>query len=170
MHGMQTERRAPLTNRPRYFFVASATIVFALDLVTKNWAVSSLQYREPIRVIGDFLKFTYSTNKGAAFNIADNATIGLSIVKLCVATFLIYYIRKVTSVWWGLALGLLCGGVIGNLWDRITRAPGRWGGEVVDWIELPHWPIFNIADSCIVVSAVFITILAMRNIPPRGTK
>lgn len=121
-------------------------------------------------MIGDFLKFTYSTNKGAAFNIADNATIGLSIVKLCVATFLIYYIRKVTSVWWGLALGLLCGGVIGNLWDRITRAPGRWGGEVVDWIELPHWPIFNIADSCIVVSAVFITILAMRNIPPRGTK
>ena len=167
---MQAEGRAPLTNRVRYFFVASATIVFALDLVTKNWAVSSLQFREPIRVLGDFLKITYSTNKGAAFNIAENSTIVLSIVKLIVAAYLIYYIRKVSSVWWSLALGLLLGGVLGNLWDRITRAPGRWAGEVIDWIQLPHWPIFNIADSSIVISALLITILAMRNISPRAGK
>ena len=138
--------------------------------MTKNWAVSSLQFRDPIRVLGDFLKFTYSTNKGAAFNIAENSTIVLSIVKLIVAAYLIYYIRKVSSIWWSLALGLLLGGVLGNLWDRITRAPGRWAGEVIDWIQLPHWPIFNIADSSIVISALIITILAMRNISPRAGK
>ena len=87
-----------------------------------------------------------------------------------VAGYLIYYIRKVSSTWWAFSLGLLLGGVLGNLWDRITRAPGRWAGEVVDWIQLPHWPIFNIADSSIVIAALLITILAMRNISPHSRR
>ena len=60
----------------------------------------------------------------------------------------------------------LLGGVLGNLWDRATREPGNWRGEVIDWIELPNWPVFNIADSAIVCSGIFMTWLAMRNIQP----
>ena len=167
---MQTEGRAPITSsrahRARRLFIIFATVIFALDLITKNWAVSYLQFREPIRVIGDFLKLTFATNPGAAFNFATDATLILSSLKLCVAAFLFYYMRKVTNSQWAMALGALLGGVVGNLWDRATREPGNWRGEVIDWIELPNWPVFNTADSAIVCSGIFMTWLAMRNIQP----
>jgi len=118
-----------------------------LDLITKNWAETALQNREPIRVLGDFLKFTYATNPGAAFNFATNATVVLSSLKLCVAAFIIYYMTKAVDTRWATGLALLFGGVVGNLFDRATRAPGKWQGEVIDWIQVPHWPVFNIADS-----------------------
>ena len=121
-------------------------------------------------MLGDFLQFTYATNKGAAFNLAENSTYILTALKACVATYLIFYMTKVVSRSWAVALGLLFGGVIGNLWDRATRPPGRWVGEVVDWIQVPHWPVFNIADSCIVLAAIAITILSMRNIAPTDRK
>jgi len=139
---MQTEGRAPITSsrahRARRLFIIFATVIFALDLITKNWAVSYLQFREPIRVVGDFLKLTFATNPGAAFNFATDATLILSSLKLCVAAFLIYYMRKVTNSQWAMALGALLGGV----------------------------PVFNIADSAIVCSGIFMTWLAMRNIQP----
>ena len=79
---MQTEGRAPITSsraeRARRLFIIFATLIFALDLITKNWAVSYLQFREPIPVIGDFLKLTFATNPGAAFNFATDATLILS--------------------------------------------------------------------------------------------
>lgn len=167
---MQTEGRAPLTSsraiRARRLFIVITTLTFGLDLLTKNWAITYLQFREPIRVIGDLLQLTYTTNSGAAFNLAENSTYILTALKLAVATFVIFYMSKVNSPSWAAALGALCGGVIGNLWDRATRSPGNWRGEVIDWIQLPHWPVFNIADSAIVLSAIGITVLAMRNIPP----
>jgi signal peptidase II len=167
---MQTEGRAPIASsralRARRLFIIIATATFALDLITKNWAESSLQNREPIRVLGDFLKFTYATNPGAAFNFATNATFVLSSLKLCVAAFIIYYMTKSVETRWAIGLAFLFGGVVGNLFDRATREPGNWQGEVVDWIQIPHWPVFNIADSAIVCAGIFMTILAMRNIPP----
>ena len=142
-----------------------ATSIFALDLFTKNWAEKTLQHREPIRVIGDLLKFTYAINPGAAFNFATNATVLLSSLKLCVAAFIVYYMTKPVNPRWAIGLALLFGGVVGNLWDRATRGPGRWEGEVIDWIQIPHWPVFNIADSAIVCAGIFMTFLAMKNIP-----
>jgi signal peptidase II len=167
---MQTEGRAPITSsraeRARRLFITFATLIFAIDLITKNWAVDYLQFREPIQVLGDFLKLTFATNPGAAFNFATDATLILSSLKLCVAAFIIYYMRKVTNTRWAIALGALLGGVVGNLWDRATRPPGNWRGEVIDWIELPNWPVFNIADSAIVCAGIFMTWLAMRNVQP----
>ena len=167
---MQTEGRAPITSsraeRARRLFITFATLIFAIDLITKNWAVDYLQFREPIQVLGDFLKLTFATNPGAAFNFATDATLILSSLKLCVAAFIIYYIRRVTNTRWAIALGALLGGVVGNLWDRATRPPGNWRGEVIDWIELPNWPVFNIADSAIVCAGIFMTWLAMRNVQP----
>jgi signal peptidase II len=78
--------------------------------------------------------------------------------------------RKVSNRYWAISLGLLLGGVIGNLWDRMTREPGAWRGEVIDWIQLPNWPIFNIADSAIVCAGLLMTYLAMRNIQPSHDK
>ncbi|MFM8897661.1 MAG: signal peptidase II [Actinomycetota bacterium] len=167
---MQTEGRAPITSsralRARRLFIIIATAIFAADLITKNWAESSLQFREPIRVIGDLLKFTYATNPGAAFNFATNATFVLTSLKLCVAAFIIYYMTKAVDSRWAIGLALLFGGVVGNLFDRATREPGNWQGEVVDWIQVPNWPVFNIADSAIVCAGIFMTILTMRNIAP----
>ena len=167
---MQTEGRAPITSsraiRARRLFIIIATLTFALDLISKNWAETSLQNREPIRVLGDFLKFTYATNPGAAFNFATNATFVLSSLKLCVAAFIIYYMTKSVETRWASGLALLFGGVVGNLFDRATREPGNWQGEVVDWIQIPHWPIFNIADSAIVCAGILMTYLAMKNISP----
>ena len=167
---MQTEGRAPITSsralRARRLFIIIATATFAIDLITKNWAESTLQFREPIRVLGDLLKFTYATNPGAAFNFATNATFVLSSLKLCVAAFIIYYMTKAVDIRWAIGLAFLFGGVVGNLFDRATREPGNWQGEVVDWIQIPHWPVFNIADSAIVCAGIFMTILAMRNIAP----
>ena len=168
---MQTEGRAPITSsratRARRLFILIATAIFGFDLLTKTWAENTLQYREPIRVIGDLLKFTYATNPGAAFNFATNATVVLSSLKLCVAAFIIYYMTKPVNPRWAIGLALLFGGVAGNLWDRATREPGRWEGEVIDWIQIPHWPVFNIADSAIVCAGIFMTFLAMKNIPVR---
>jgi len=137
-----------------------------LDLITKNWAETALQNREPIRVLGDFLKFTYATNPGAAFNFATNATVVLSSLKLCVAAFIIYYMTKAVDTRWAIGLALLFGGVVGNLFDRATRDPGNWQGEVIDWIQVPHWPVFNIADSAIVCAGIYMTYLAVKNASP----
>ncbi len=169
---MQTEGRAPIGSSralsARRLFIIVSTLIFAFDLVTKNWASSYLQFREPVKILGDFLKLTYGTNPGAGFSFATDATVLLSTLKLCVAAFIIYFMRKVESKSWALGLALLLGGVMGNLWDRITRPPGLWRGEVIDWIQLPNWPIFNIADSAIVCAGLLMTVLTMRNIQPYG--
>ncbi|MFM8502985.1 MAG: signal peptidase II, partial [Actinomycetota bacterium] len=82
---MQTEGRAPIrssgANRARRLFVIFTVSIFALDLITKNWATSYLQYREPVKVIGDFLQLTFATNPGAAFNLIGDATLILSSLK-----------------------------------------------------------------------------------------
>lgn len=168
---MQAEGRAPLKSsrviRARRLFIVLATLVFALDLATKNWAEGYLKFREPIKVFGDFLKLDYSTNSGAAFSLFTDATLLLSSLKLAVVGFLIFYIRSVTNSRWAATLGVLLGGVVGNLYDRALRPPGFWRGEVVDWIVLPNWPTFNIADSAIVIAGIVMTLLTLWDIPPK---
>ncbi|MEY4959584.1 MAG: hypothetical protein RL271_958 [Actinomycetota bacterium] len=92
--------------------------------------------------------------------MAPNATLALASFALCVAAFIIYFSRKV----------IVLGGIFGNLWDRISKAPGGFKGEVVDWIELPHWPIFNVADSAICIAAAIVVILAIKNIQPTDVR
>jgi signal peptidase II len=170
LHDLQAERRAALTaskHQARRLFVAITTLVFALDLATKEWALNYLQGREPVAIIGNFLKLTYATNSGAAFSFLTDATLLLSFLKLAVVGLILFYIREVTNTWWSSALALLLGGVIGNLYDRALRDPGLWRGEVIDWIQIPNWPVFNIADSAIVTAGVLMTILAMRDIQPK---
>jgi len=86
-----------------------------------------------------------------------------------VATLILIRGARFTHRVWILAAGLVVGGIAGNLFDRIFRAPGALSGQVIDWIELPHWPTFNLADTSIVSGAILAAILVLRNISPHNS-
>jgi signal peptidase II len=111
-------------------------------------------------------------NSGAAFSLAPSATYFFSLFSIAVAIFTLYLLRsnKITSKAWQLVSGLVLGGITGNLIDRLFRAPYLLRGSVVDWIELPHWPTFNVADSSIFLAAILACILTIRNISPNSAK
>ena len=126
----------------------------------------------PVSVIRSFLRLNLTWNSGAAFGVANSATTALSIFGIAFACATLYLSRDLTSKSWGIAAGLIVGGITGNLHDRIFRS---WGsgflqGQVVDWIQLPHWPVFNLADTSIVIAAVLILILTFLNIPPKDAE
>ncbi len=154
-------RRASL--RQRTFSIA--LLVWAIDFFSKNWALTHFNLSSR-KVIGDFLKFTVVRNPGAAFSMATGFTIIFTSISIGVALFIVRYASRVSSPWWAVVAGLVLGGVLGNLSDRIFRAPGFLYGHVIDWIELPHWPVFNIADSAICIAAAIAILLTGRNIPP----
>ena len=143
-----------------------AWFVWVLDLATKLWAVSTLSDRSNIKVLGDFFQLTLVRNPGAAFSIAEGATILLTLFGLFVLAIIFYYSVKITSKGWSVVLGLAMGGVLGNLVDRIFREPGVLRGHVIDWLQVPNFPVFNIADSAIVIAAGISMLLSLRNIPP----
>ena len=143
-----------------------AWFVWILDLATKVWAVSTLSHRPNIKVLGSFFQLTLVRNSGAAFSFATGATIFLTVFAVCVLVAIFYYSARVTSKGWAVVLGLVMGGIIGNLIDRLFREPGVLRGHVIDWMQLPHWPIFNIADSAIVIAALISLVLTARNISP----
>jgi signal peptidase II len=143
-----------------------AWFVWVLDLATKLWAVNTLSDRSNIKVIGDFFQLTLVRNPGAAFSVAEGATIFLTLFGFLVMGVIFYYSTKITSRGWSVVLGLAMGGILGNLVDRIFREPGFLRGHVIDWLQVPNWPVFNIADSAIVAAAALSMILSLRNIPP----
>ncbi|MEY4035640.1 MAG: hypothetical protein RLZZ311_817, partial [Actinomycetota bacterium] len=144
---------------------ATAWTIWLFDFATKTWALHSLS-SQPRKIIGSFLQFTLVHNSGAAFSFATGFTIVFSLLALAVVIAVIYYAPKLTSHGWQIAIGLLLGGVLGNLTDRIFREPSFLSGHVIDWIQIPHWPVFNIADSAICIAAAISFILSVRNVPP----
>jgi signal peptidase II len=157
------QRRLPLV------VAAIAAVVLGLDQLTKTWAVSALTGRGPVDVVGSLLRLDLIRNSGAAFSFATGMTWIFTIVATAVAITIVRVSRKLGSVGWSVALGLLLGGALGNLSDRLFRAPGFAVGHVVDFLELPHWPVFNVADSCIVSSALLIALLGLRGIAIEGS-
>ena len=144
---------------------ATAWTIWLFDFATKTWALHSLS-SQPRKIIGSFLQFTLVHNSGAAFSFATGFTIAFSLLALAVVFAVIYYAPKLTSHGWQIAIGLLLGGVLGNLTDRIFREPFFVSGHVIDWIQIPHWPVFNIADSAICIAAAIAFVLSMRKVPP----
>ncbi|MFD2080267.1 signal peptidase II [Actinopolymorpha cephalotaxi] len=167
---MQTEGRASLNDanadrrrrRQLGLFAAVAFVVLAVDIVTKIIAMSQLADREPIRLAGGLLTLLLVRNSGAAFGLAEGYTIILSLVALAVVVVVLRLSRTLRSTPWAIALGLLLGGAFGNLSDRIFREPGFLRGHVVDFLALPNWPVFNVADASICAAAALIIVLAMR--------
>jgi len=156
--------RLPTTHWKRLYVIAWAIWLF--DLATKIWALSALDPRNPVKLIGNFLQLTLLRNSGAAFSFAQSATAIFTIFAVVVIAVIAYFAPKITSKGWSIVLGLALGGILGNLTDRIFRSPGFFTGHVIDWIQLPHWPVFNLADSAIVVAAAIAVILSIRNISP----
>jgi signal peptidase II len=140
--------------------------VWLIDLGTKVWAEKTLSSRANVEVIGSFLQLTFIRNPGAAFGIGTGMTIVFTIFAVLVLIFIARYAAHITSRGWAVVGGLVLGGILGNLTDRIFRAPSFLQGHVIDWIQLPRWPVFNVADSAIVIAAVIAFILTIRNIAP----
>jgi signal peptidase II len=157
--------------RVRLLFLVAALVLVA-DLVSKTIVVATLSHRPPIRLLGGLLRFTELRNPGAAFSIGASSavmTVVFSLIAVGVIIAIVRTSRRLRSVPWAVTLGLLLGGAAGNLGDRIFRSPGPFRGFVVDWIQLPHWPVFNVADSCIVCGGVLAVLLAARGVPLEGT-
>jgi signal peptidase II len=139
-----------------------AVAVLALDIVSKTIVVKTLTDGRTIRLLGGLLTLLESRNPGAAFSLGGpSETIVFTAIAAGVVIFIIRAARRIQSLAWAVALGLLLGGATGNLTDRIFRAPGPFRGWVVDWIELPHWPVFNLADSAITCGGVLMVLLAL---------
>ena len=145
---------------------ATAWTIWLFDFATKTWALTSLSSSEPRKIIGSFLQLTLVHNPGAAFSFATGFTLVFSLLALAVVVAVVYYAPKITSGGWQLCIGLLLGGVLGNLTDRIFREPSFLNGHVIDWIQIPSWPVFNLADSAICVAAFIAFVLSLRNVPP----
>ncbi|UDY22478.1 signal peptidase II [Nocardioides sp. Kera G14] len=169
---MQAARRAPVSpSRSRWPVpVAAALLGLGLDQLTKSLAVAHLTPGEPKHLIGSLLQLHITRNPGAAFSTGTGMTAVLSCIAIVAALVVAWFaLVKARSPLWALALGLLEAGILGNVVDRIFREPSPLKGHVVDFLELPHWPIFNIADCCITVAAILIVIQAMRGVKLDGT-
>ena len=146
-----------------YFFGA---IIWAIDYTTKVWALNNLSQREPREILGSFLQLRLVFNPGAAFSFGTSVTFIFTILALAAIAVIAYYAIKIENRWWAAVLGLALGGILGNLTDRIFRAPSFFNGHVIDWIELPRWPVFNVADIAIVCAALLSVLLVAKEIPP----
>ena len=156
-----------------------AALVLTADIISKVIVVATLSGvpcravgdTGPVRVIGSFLTLCEERNAGAAFSIGGaSTTVVFSAIAVGVIAVIIRTARRIYSLPWAIALGLLLGGALGNLTDRLFRSPGPLRGWVVDWIQLPHWPVFNLADSSIVCGGILMVLLAMRGLRIDGTR
>ena len=143
--------------------------VIVLDLITKVLAVRYLENRPNIVLIpaifgenaGPLLQFTFFRNPGAAFSLGSSTTWVFTILAFVIAFYIYRTGKKVVRLSWAICLGAMLGGAIGNLIDRLFRSPGVFRGAVVDFIQIPYWAIFNIADMGISISAVVIAVMAL---------
>jgi signal peptidase II len=118
--------------------------------------------------LGGVLTFRLIRNPGAAFGLGVGVTIVFTAITTVVIAAILRTSRRLGSLPWAITLGLLLGGALGNLTDRIARSPSPLRGHVIDFIELPSWPIFNLADSAICVAGAMMVVLAFRNVPLEG--
>ncbi|MFN2318833.1 MAG: signal peptidase II [Dermatophilaceae bacterium] len=190
---MQDERGAPLTGRqdpkgstgasaqadagplernPRLAWAALLIAVgtVLVDQGTKVWALRALTPGESIGIVGDLLRLTLIRNAGAAFSIVNQATWLLTLVSVVILVVILRSIRRLGHWGWTLALGLLLGGAVGNLIDRILREPGVGRGHVIDFIDYGGLFVGNVADIAIVVAAGSIAVLAWRGIGLDGSR
>jgi lipoprotein signal peptidase len=150
--------------------IGVALAVLALDIASKITVVATLSDRLPVRLLGGFLTLRVSRNPGAAFSLGTSLTVVYSLIAITVIVVILRTSRRIRSRGWAITLGLLLGGATGNLIDRIFRGPAPFRGWVVDWIQIPHWPVFNLADSAIVCGGILAVLLSARGISLDGQR
>jgi len=145
--------------------------VYLLDQVSKFLVIENLTEGVTVDVIGEFLRFTFVRNPGAAFSIGTGSTWIFAILASAVAVFIILFARRIRSLAWAGLFGMLLGGNLGNLTDRLLREPGFGTGHVIDFIQVYLFPaIFNVADIAIVSSMGLFIILTIRGVQLDGTR
>jgi len=166
-----------VADRPRRLglLLTVGLIIFVLDLASKLIVVSTLSDRSPLRIFGGLVYLTEARNTGAAFGLAQGMTVVFTLVAAGVIVVILRTAPRLRSTGWAWALGLIVGGALGNLMDRIFRAPGTFRGGVVDWISILDpagqvWPIFNVADSAIVCGGLLGVLMALRGIDFDGCR
>ncbi|MGG5257600.1 signal peptidase II [Phycicoccus avicenniae] len=179
---MQDEAGAPLTGadptptptpdpspqgrgRLRALLLTLAVVTLVLDQGTKAWALAGLTPGQPVDLVGSAIRLNLIRNPGAAFSLGDGSTWVLTLVSLVILGWVVVGARRVDNRAWAVPLGLLLGGAVGNLVDRLVREPGPGRGHVVDFIDYFGWFIGNVADIAIVVAAGIIMVLAYRGVP-----
>ncbi|MBG6224710.1 signal peptidase II [Arthrobacter sp. CAN_A2] len=150
--------------------IACALLVYVADQLTKWWVVSTMTEGQITPVLPPLLSWRFFRNPGAAFSIGTDYTWVFTIIMVVVSIALILQVTKVASRGWSVALGLVLGGALGNLTDRLLREPSFGQGHVVDFIALPNFAIFNIADSAVVSGVALICILTLRGIGLDGRR
>lgn len=151
---------------------ASALAIYGLDQLSKFLVVTNLSEGDVVLVLGEVLQWQFVRNPGAAFSLASGMTWIFTILAAGVITFIVWFARRIRSVAWALVFGLLLGGVLGNLTDRLLREPSFGLGHVIDFISTP-WlipAIYNIADIAIVSSMILFMILTIRGVGLDGSR
>jgi signal peptidase II len=162
--------RPPRSWRLAALFGAVGLLVLGLDQLTKALALHHLTPGEPVNVVGSLLKFNLIRNPGAAFSLGTSYTPVISAVQIIVAVGVVWLSRRLGSIGWAVAFGFLFGGAVGNITDRIFREPSPFHGHVVDFLQTPHWAIFNVADMAVTSAAILLVIQTLRGVKLDGTK
>jgi signal peptidase II len=168
--GSAGDSSAPPGPRRVRVLLAVAALVYAIDLTSKILAVAKLSDREPIQLLGGLLTLRLVRNPGAAFGIGVGMTVIFTVVAAVVIVVILRVAGRLYSLPWALALGMLLGGVLGNITDRVFRSPSIFAGHVVDFLELPHWPVFNAADSAVVTASCIMVLLSFRGVRLDGSR
>lgn len=163
---------SPATVRARRVltFVVAVLVVYACDLASKLWAVAVLQDQPAVTVIPGILNLTFLRNPGAAFGMGTGFTAVLSIAAVGISVVVAALAHRLRDRTWALTLGLLLAGALGNLTDRVFREPGFMRGHVVDFLQLPNWPVFNVADVAITAAAVLVVVQSLRGVSLDGSR
>ena len=142
-----------------WLFGTAATVTL-LDRLTKLWAEHTLQGRSPIELLPG-VRLAFTTNAGGAFSIGGGAPLVFVTATVVVSALIAVTASRHERVLTSIALGLVLGGALGNLADRLLRGPG-FRGHVVDFIDVGPWPVFNLADSAIVIGAILLAWTGIR--------
>jgi signal peptidase II len=154
---------------------AAAGVTLVLDVLSKITVVAALEGHPPVKLLDGALYLVVFRNSGAAFSLGTGLTWVLSLIAVGVVVVIIRLASRLRSTGWAFGLGLVLGGALGNLVDRLLRAPGPLRGHVVDFLSLlapdgSVWPVFNLADSCIVSGGVLLVLLALTGRELDGTR
>ena len=148
-----------------------AVFVYAVDRVSKYFITQNLEIGQTVDFVGKVLQLHYVENSGAAFSLGSGTTWLFAIIAAVVAVFIVIFARRIRSRAWAILFGLLLGGTLGNLTDRLTRGESFGNGHVVDFLQLIYFPaIFNIADTAIVSAMALFIILTIRGVGLDGKR
>jgi len=172
---VEGERSSPAKPRRLVLFAVVAAAALVLDIVSKAIVAAKLDEHPPVRLLGGAVYLVEARNSGAAFSMGTGATVVLTVIALAVVAVILRTARRMHSIGWAIALGLILGGALGNIVDRLFRAPSVGRGNVVDWISLfsdngSRFAIFNLADSAITCGAVLAALLALRGVDLDGSR